>query len=120
MLVNINKSIAAALHPIKDSIDKIVKSSILIDHQEIEIKQLSDENCSLKTQLTDLKQDVDTISQKLNMLENKSLECNLIFRGIEEAYNKTNDSLRDTIYHHIADTFNYQDQHDTTHQSEIL
>ena len=31
MLININKSIAEALKPIKDSIDKIVKSSSLID-----------------------------------------------------------------------------------------
>ena len=38
MLININKSIAEALKPIKDSIDKIVKSSSLIDRQETEIK----------------------------------------------------------------------------------
>ena len=37
MLININKCIAEALKPIKDSIDKIVKSSILKDRQEIEI-----------------------------------------------------------------------------------
>ena len=37
MLININKSIAEALKPIKDSIDKIVKSSSLIDRQETEI-----------------------------------------------------------------------------------
>ena len=79
MLININKCIAEALKPIKDSIDKIVKSSTLIDQQEIEIKRLSEENCSLKSQLSELKQDVDNINQKLNSLENKSLECNLIF-----------------------------------------
>ena len=38
MLININKCIAEALKPIKDSIDKIVNSSSLIDRQEIEIK----------------------------------------------------------------------------------
>ena len=38
MLININKSIAEVLKPIKDSIDKIVKSSSLIDQQETEIK----------------------------------------------------------------------------------
>ena len=38
MLININKSIAEALKPIEDSIDKIVKSSSLIDQQETEIK----------------------------------------------------------------------------------
>ena len=38
MLININKCIAEALKPIKDSIDKIVNSSSLIDRQETEIK----------------------------------------------------------------------------------
>ena len=78
MLININKSIAEALKPIKDSIDKIVKSSSLIDQQETEIKRLSAENCSLKTQICELREDVDIIHQKLNSLEKKSLESNLI------------------------------------------
>ena len=112
MLVNINKCIAEALKPIKDSIDKIVNSSSLIDWQETEIKQLSAKNCSLKTQICQLREDVDVIHQKLNSLENKSLENNLIFWGIEEQFNETEDTLRDMIYHHIADTFNYQDSHD--------
>ena len=38
MLININKCIPEALQPIKDSIDKIVNSSSLIDLQETEIK----------------------------------------------------------------------------------
>ena len=38
MLININKCIVEALQPIKDSIDKIVNSSLLIDLQETEIK----------------------------------------------------------------------------------
>ena len=91
----------------KESIDKIVKYSTLIDRQETEIKQLTEENSCLKSQISELKEDVDTINQKLNSLENRSLECNLIFWGIEEPLNETNDSLKDAIYHHIADTFNY-------------
>ena len=38
MLINIKKSIADALKPIKDSIEKIASSSSLIHQQEIEIK----------------------------------------------------------------------------------
>ena len=55
MLININKSIVEALKLIKDSIDKIVESSSLIDRQETEIKRLSAENCSLKTQICELR-----------------------------------------------------------------
>ena len=110
-LININKCIVEALKPIKDSTDKIINSSSLIDRQEIEIKRISAENCSLKTQICELRDDVDVIHQKLNSLENKSLESNLIFRGIEEQFNETEDTLRDMIYHHIANTFNYQALH---------
>ena len=112
MLININKCITEVLKPIKDSIDKIVNSSSLIDRQEVEIKRLSAKNCSFKTQICELRDDVDVIHQKLNSLENKSLESNLIFHGIEEQFNETDDTLRDMIYHHIADTFNYQALHD--------
>ena len=38
MLINIKKSIADALKPVKDSIEKIASSSSLIHQQEIEIK----------------------------------------------------------------------------------
>ena len=38
MLININKCIAEALQPIKDSIDKIVNSSAQIDSHDNEIK----------------------------------------------------------------------------------
>ena len=108
MLINIKKSIDDALKPIKDSIEKIVSSSSLIDQQEIEIKRLSTENQSLKMQICELRDDVNAIQDKLNNLENKSLESNLIFRGIEEQFNETESTLRDIIYHHITDTFNYQ------------
>ena len=66
MLININKCIAEALQPIKDSIDKIVNSSKKIDRQDTEIKCLSDENATLKSQVTDLQNDVSSIKSKLH------------------------------------------------------
>ena len=92
MLVNINKCIAEAMNPIKDSIDKIVNSSAKIDHHDIKIKCLNTENVVLKTQVSELQNDMNSIKSKLNQLENKSLENNLIFRGIEESLNETEDA----------------------------
>ena len=48
MLININKCIAEALQPIKDSIDKIVNFSAQIDSHDNEIKCLNIENSALK------------------------------------------------------------------------
>ena len=50
-----------------------------------------------KTELTEFK-------ERLFNLENKSLECNLIFRGVEEVVNETNESLKERIYWLLADT----------------
>ena len=109
MLININKCIVEALKPIKDSIDKIVNSSAKIDHHDIKIKRLNTENATLKTQVRDLQNDMNHIKSKLHQLENKSLENNLIFRGIKESLSETEDALKDTIHRCIADTFNFQD-----------
>ena len=111
MLININKCIAEALKPIKDSIEKIVNSSAKIDHQDTEIKCLSTENATLKSQVTELQNDVNSIKSKLHQLENKSLENNLIFKGIGECHNETEDALKDSIHQCIADTFNFHDEH---------
>ena len=98
MLININKCIAEALQPIKDSIEKIVNSSTQIDSHDNEIKCLNDENSALKTQVIELQNDMESIKTKLNQLENKSLEFNLIFRGVEESLNETEDVLKDKIH----------------------
>ena len=98
MLIKNNKCIAEALQPIKDNIDKIVNSSAQIDSHDNEIKCLNVENSALKTQVSELRNDMDSIKLKLNHLENKSLECNLIFRGVEESLNETEDALKDKIH----------------------
>ena len=110
MLININKCIAEALQPIKDSIEKIVNSSAQIDGHENEIKRLNIENSALKTQVSELRNDMESIKTKLNQLENKSLEFNLIFRGVEESLNETEDVLKDKIHRIISDTYNYHDE----------
>ena len=110
MLININKCIAEALQPIKDSIEKIVNSSTQIDSHDNEIKRLNVENSALKTQVSELRNDMESIKSKLNQLENRSLECNLIFRGVEESLNETEDVLKDKIHRIISETFNYHDE----------
>ena len=110
MLININKCIAEALQPIKDSIEKIVNSSAQIDSHDNEIKRLNVENSALKTQVSELQNDMESIKSKLNQLENRSLECNLIFRGVEESLNETEDVLKDKIHRIISETFNYHDE----------
>ena len=81
MLININKCIAEALKPIKDSIDKIVNSSAQIDRHDNEIKRLNVDNSALRTQVSELQNDMDSIKLKLNQLENKIAGMQLNLQG---------------------------------------
>ena len=110
MHININKCIAEALQPIKDSIEKIVNSSAQIDSHDNEIKRLNVENSALESQVSELRNNMESIKSKLNQLENRSLECNLIFRGVEESLNETEDVLKDKIHRIISYTYNYHDE----------
>ena len=110
MLININKCIAEAFQPIKDSIDKIVNSSAKIDSHDNEIKRLNTENSALRTLVSDLENDMNSIKSRLNQIENKSLECNLIFRGVDESHNETEGVMKDKIHRVISDTFNYHEE----------
>ena len=45
-------------------------------------------------------------------MANKALECNLIFRGLNEEINETDDCLKEKIYWNIADTIDRYDQNE--------
>ena len=106
MIVNIADGIKTALKPIQDSVDKIQKSSELILQQEITIKKLTAENKQLLNEVNQVKCDLDEYKERLFILENKLLEHNLIFRGVEELQNETPESLKERLYWIIADTIN--------------
>ena len=104
MIVNIANGIKTALKPIQESIDNIQKSSDLILQQETRIKKLTAENEQLLSEVNQVKCKLKEFKERLSSLENKSLEYNLIFRGIEEPLNKSPDGLKELLYWIIADT----------------
>ena len=61
-------------------------------------------NRKLHSEISKVKTELNEFKKRLTSLENKSLECNLIFRGVEEPVNETIDSLREKIYWLLADT----------------
>ena len=42
--------------------------------------------------------------ERFSSLENKSLECNLILRGVEGPLNETSEGLKERLYWIVADT----------------
>ena len=61
----------------------------------------------MNNSLSEVKQvrcELKEFKERLSSLENKSLECNLIFHGVEEPLNKTSEGLKEQLYWIVADT----------------
>ena len=104
MTENIANEIKTALKPLQESIENVQKSSDLIIMQESRIKELTEENVNLYSEISKVKTELNEFKERLTSLQNKSLECNLIFRGVEEPANETIDTLKEKIYWLLADT----------------
>ena len=90
MITNIASGIKTALKSLQESIKNIEKSSDLIIRQETRIKELTEKNTNLLEEVNKVKTELTEFKERLFNLENKSLECNLIFRGVEEVVSETN------------------------------
>ena len=100
-------SMNTALEPIQKQLSKLASTSDKVVQQQIEIKTLKQENNAMKKVVTDLQGNYDELKTRLNRLENKSLEHNLIFSGIPENRWENDDSRMNTLYRYIADTYEY-------------
>ena len=74
--------------PIQLAIDKILHSSNIIENQQCRIEDLTMENCKLKSEVFNLKGEVHDLKDRMNSVENKALENNLIFHGIPDSENE--------------------------------
>ena len=73
------------LKPIQDSIDNLLVLQTNMESQERCITQLKQENTKLNNELNQMKTEMSNFQRKINQLEDRSLERNLIFQGITEA-----------------------------------
>ena len=105
MVVNMTANFA----PIQAAIDKILRSSNIIESQQHQIEDLTMENCKLKSEVFKLKGDVYDLKDRMNSLENKSLENNLIFHGIPDNENKFLNHLVNKLERNFADTIDIYD-----------
>ena len=100
-------SINTALEPIQQQLSKLASTNDEVAQQQIEIKTLKLENNALKKIVTDLQGNYDELKTRLNKLENRSLERNLIFSGIPENRWENDGSRVNMLYRYIADTYEY-------------
>ena len=67
------------------------------------------ENCKLKSEVFKLKGDIHNLKDRMNSIENKSLENNLIFHGIPDCENEYLNLLVDKLQRNFADTIDIHD-----------
>ena len=102
-------NMTAHFAPIQSAIDKILKSSNIIENQQQRIEDLTMENCKLKSKVFKLRGDVYDLKDRMNSVENKSLENNLIFHGIPDSENEYLNQLVDKLQRNFADTIDIYD-----------
>ena len=76
----------------------------MILQQESRIKKLTTENEQLLSEVKQVRCEFKEFKERLSSLENKSLECNLIFCSVEESLNETSEGLKERLYWIMADT----------------
>ena len=99
----------AFFDPIQTAIYKILHSSNIIENQQHRIEYLTMENCKLKSQVFNLRGEVHDFKGRMNSVENKALENNLIFHGIPDSENEYPNQLIDKLQRNFADTIDIYD-----------
>ena len=81
----IQETMKEMLKPIQDSIDNLLVLKTNMESQEGHITQLKHENTKLNNELIHIKSEMCNFQKKINQLEDRSLERNLIFQQISES-----------------------------------
>ena len=100
----IQETMKEMLKPIQDSIDNLLVLKTNMETQEGRITQLKYENSKLNNELNQIKTEMGYFQRKINQLEDRSLERNLIFHGISESLPDDEEARTEKIYRAISDT----------------
>ena len=100
----IQETMKEMLKPIQDSIDNLLVLKTNMESQEGRITQLKYENSKLNNELNQIKTEMGYFQRKINQLEDRSLEKNLIFQGISESIPDDEEAQTEKIYRTISDT----------------
>ena len=106
----IQETMKEILKPIQDKIDNLLVLKTTMENQEGHITQLKHENVKLNNELTHIKSEMCNFQRKINQLEDRSLEQNLIFQGISETIPDDVEARVDKIYNAILNTINRDTQ----------
>ena len=118
----ITKSLSAALVPLQNEINELKSLKTDLTPATSDMNLLKKENDRLKTKVDQLEMTNIKLKVRLSSIEDKLLENNLLFFGIEEKDGETEYDRYETILGIIAATFpgpNYDDKLQAARQIQI-
>ena len=102
----ISESIQRAVDTLNRAASKFEECSVTLHKHDGEIKGLKEENDKLLQKVTVLETEQDLLKSKLCVIERKTLECCLIFKGINDTDWEKESVTTQKIQHELSRTDN--------------
>ena len=100
----IDKSMKEAIQTLTSNSETLVSNNPTVQTTSKEVNTLKLENARLMRQVQILTSEQSKLQQKITIMEQRSLENAVVFRGIPEDMNETDYSMREKIYQELSFT----------------
>ena len=107
---SIKKVLKKKLKPLKQDMKSLLGIQDSMAIQQEEIASIKAENQELKTICSRMEIEQNQLKLRITKLEDRRLECNLIFNGIPETVWESDDELKEKIYSAMSTTVNLEDE----------
>ena len=103
---NIKTEVSNAIKPLQESIDVLLASKKKSEEIQSEVKRLKCENKAITIHCNIMEKENSSLKNRLNDIENKLLENNLVMHGVEETYEESESHRKRLVKSIIAHTAN--------------
>ena len=86
---NIKTEVSNAIKPLQESIDVLLASKKKTEEIQGEMKKLKHENKAMTCRCNIMERENKTLKNRLNDIENKLLENNIVMHGVEESFEES-------------------------------
>ena len=101
----IDQSMKEAIQTLTSQNAQTISNNPTVQQNCREIRDLQEENARLTKQVQVLSSEQNKLQHKITLMEQKSLENCLVFRGLSEDISKNDYNVREKVYKELAHTF---------------
>ena len=108
----VDTKLTVAVNMMKNAVNELIKSNQSMMEQRVNMDTLTTENRVFSSEIEKLKHEQSKLKKKLDSIENRGLENQLLLKGVAENADEDPSSLMNTVYHELSKTI------DATYKSE--